>query len=302
MLMLFRRTDPTAGHIMYGMKGLLPNCLPPLSTTFATTLDKGDSITTLSKDILKSTTLASLDGSMQRSQLASNSIMSTSVSESYAVDYQRSSSAPEVVFAQKGFPNIGISSTVPIHMSSAEIIESVAGMEALNDSVPSHSEASFAEDDLMMDQQHCSEVGLNGGYSSEPALDDMLLVSSRTFPLPFDSKNCLVQVYVPRCYDENLRLRVVSSGMNPVILAERSIPIDKVYEIFNSSGESGQIMHSTENADLQELSTLLINKFKEADEDGSGTRFFKLYFLMIYEAMINRFIDIRSISNLNGAS
>ena len=29
--MYYRRTDPTAGHIMHGMKGLMPSSLPPLT-------------------------------------------------------------------------------------------------------------------------------------------------------------------------------------------------------------------------------------------------------------------------------
>jgi Ca2+-binding EF-hand superfamily protein len=99
----------------------------------------------------------------------------------------------------------------------------------------------------------------------------LFLLSARPFALPFESKSCMVQVFTSRVYDENLRLRIVNSGLTHDILAERLIPIDKAYEVINAGGHSSQIVHSTDGEDLQSLSTLLINMFKEADEDGSGS-------------------------------
>lgn len=81
----------------------------------------------------------------------------------------------------------------------------------------------------------------------------------------------ILQVYSSRNYDENIYLKVVTSGMAMKVLAERALTIDRAYEIVNAGGHSSQIVHSTDNEDLASLSTLLINMFKEADDDGSGT-------------------------------
>ncbi|RYG67166.1 hypothetical protein EON64_08075 [archaeon] len=66
--------------------------------------------------------------------------------------------------------------------------------------------------------------------------------------------------------------------MSAKVLAERALSIDRAYEIVNAGGHSSQIVHSTDNEDLASLSTLLINMFKEADDDGSGELIHAYYF------------------------
>lgn len=100
--------------------------------------------------------------------------------------------------------------------------------------------------------------------------EDLTLLFSRPFALPLESKNCLVQVYTSKTYDENVYLKVVTSGISPQVLCERSLQIDKAYEVVNAAGNSSSLMHGTDNEDLATLSALLINMFKEADDDGSG--------------------------------
>lgn len=100
--------------------------------------------------------------------------------------------------------------------------------------------------------------------------DDMNLLISRPFALPFESKNCLVQVYLSKTYDENIYLKVVTSGISPQVLCERPLQIDKAYEVVNSGAHSSHLIHGSDNEDLGTLSTLLINMFQDADDDGSG--------------------------------
>ncbi|KAJ1411522.1 hypothetical protein B484DRAFT_182663, partial [Ochromonadaceae sp. CCMP2298] len=45
-------------------------------------------------------------------------------------------------------------------------------------------------------------------HSLLAATEDLLLLISRPFALPFESKNCLVQVYTSKSYDESLQLKV----------------------------------------------------------------------------------------------
>jgi hypothetical protein len=45
-------------------------------------------------------------------------------------------------------------------------------------------------------------------HSLTAATEDLVLLISRPFALPFESKNCLVQVYTSKNYDESLHLKV----------------------------------------------------------------------------------------------
>jgi hypothetical protein len=106
--------------------------------------------------------------------------------------------------------------------------------------------------------------------SSLEFVQDLQLLVSRPFALPFESKNCLVQVYISNTYDENVYLKVVTSGISPQVLCERPLQIDKAYEVVNAGGNSSHLIHGSDNEDLGTLSALLINMFQEADDDGSG--------------------------------
>jgi hypothetical protein len=132
---------------------------------------------------------------------------------------------------------------------------------------------SFASSDEAESNDIKSDIGSETSHDlfiPAVANDELFMLSSRPFALPFESKSCMVQVFSSKDYDENLRMRVISSGLTHDVLAERLVPIDKAYEIINAGGHSSQIVHSTDSEDLQSLSSLLINMFKEADEDGSG--------------------------------
>lgn len=101
--------------------------------------------------------------------------------------------------------------------------------------------------------------------------EELTLVTSKPFAVPFDNKNCVVQVFTSKTYDENVYLKVVSSGLSSVkVYTERALSIDKAYDIVNAGGHSSQIVHSSDNEDLHSLSALLIDMFKEADDNGDG--------------------------------
>jgi len=104
--------------------------------------------------------------------------------------------------------------------------------------------------------------------------EDLVFITSKPFTIPFDSKNCLVQIFSSKKYDENLYLKVVSSGIAFRVYSERALSIDKAYEIINAGGHSSQIVHSADGEDLASLSALLIDMFQEADDNGDGKLFF----------------------------
>jgi hypothetical protein len=140
-------------------------------------------------------------------------------------------------------------------------------------------ERNSAEDDeeygqLLQDKAAGRLVGNNGLSFNE----DLSLLVSRPFALPFESKNCLVQVYTSKSYDENIYFKVITSGISPQVLCERALQIDRAYEVVNAGGHSSNIIHGAEEEDLASLSALLINMFQDADDDGSGALFFLFSF------------------------
>ncbi len=264
---VIRRTDPTAGHIMTGMKGLLPASLPPLSPSLCSTLNKDDPLDDYLKNRpIRGKALPSIDSSITQHSVTSNSMLSSSADQKFRPmgnkspeRYSQSAGNNEMIGDQYGkddfYEDDGCSPGAEQYNYDTEYAES------------------FASSDDAENNEIKSDVGSE--CSHEPSVhdvsnDELFLLSARPFALPFESKSCMVQVFSSKEYDENLRLRVVTSGLTHDVLAERLVPIDKAYEIINAGGHSSQIVHSTDSEDLQSLSTLLINMFKEADEDGSG--------------------------------
>lgn len=100
--------------------------------------------------------------------------------------------------------------------------------------------------------------------------DGFHVLLSRPFAVPFESKNCIVHILAcSRSYDENLYFRVVSNTSPPVFFSERPLSIDAAHEIVYSSS-TNSILYSATNDDLMSLRGLLVDMFKEADDDGNG--------------------------------
>jgi Ca2+-binding EF-hand superfamily protein len=275
--LFFRRTDPTAGHIMHNMKGLLPSTLPPLSTTISTV---PDSLTYVSKH----KKLPNLGGGGPR---VMHSLSSNSMLSSIASGDNDGSPFIDLMPSPEGKPSSSSNKKQSVSRRSVSensnrktIRRGSSGAD--NDGTSSSRGSSRGEngrkslggtmDDMQTLEETLEESDADSQFTHESNTDDQMLIASRPMAIPFDSKNCLVQVYAPRTYDESIRIRIISSGINPQKLFERDLTIDKAYEIVNTLGQSSQIMHTSDNEDLQSLSTMLINMFKEADDDGSGKK------------------------------
>lgn len=168
----------------------------------------------------------------------------------------------------------------PTHIPFASHIASIKASSHNNsignsnsNSKPSSARSHRGQDFTQYDDASMSSVEDNIERRSSFApyiTDELTLLVSKPMALPFESKNCLVQVYVSKTYDENIYLKVITSGMSPQMLCERPLQIDKAYEVVNTVGHSSHLIHGSDNEDLATLSALLINMFQEADDDGSG--------------------------------
>jgi hypothetical protein len=262
LIILNRRTDPTAGHIMHNMKGLLPASLPPLSSTLSGSLDRTEAISGLDRK-----KLPGIGQGLMRSS-TSNSMLSSIASDRDGGD----SPFPDLPSPSKKPGTTGQLSARSNSTAESRRKSRDHGKDReVNAGLGTETEEYEFEENY-------DESDADSQFTHDSNTEDLMLIASRPMAIPFDSKNCLVQVYAPRAYDENLRLRVISSGINSQKLFERDLPIDKAHEIVNTLGQSSQIMHTTDNEDLQSLSTMLINMFKEADDDGSGKYFFSRTF------------------------
>jgi molybdopterin converting factor small subunit len=327
---------------MHNMKGLLPSTLPPLSTTLTS---RGDGLTTLETSKKKLPTISGSAPGLLRSSTSGNSMISSlagsdsrlqegseislfaelegggngtmgGISQNKVMSKKASSSNGN----KRGSTDRG-NKTTGSNLSSArdggsqetgsQIIDFNHGSISSSFSLIGAGEGGFRSrydsDGYPLDQENDNRSDAEESqYSHESTSDELMLLSSRPFAIPFDSKNCLVQVYASRAYDENIRLRVISSGINPQKLLERILPIDKAYEIINAGGQSSQIIHSTDNEDLQSLSTMLINMFKEADDDGSGSLTFDEFQKLMEQVELGisaqelRFVISEADENENG--
>lgn len=311
---------------MHGLSSLLPSSLPPLSTV-TTKLDD-ETLTTLLDSKRKKRQLPSLESSsVTQHSLASNSVLSMSTSERRST---MSKSAPSFnasetntvatrKFSQQHgslsrkesriltlIEETGADEESPKRPSKGSVdtsplIDRAASFRSLDGS----DDGNISDTDLSL-----ATTPFNHEVEVVPQhlvhLDDMVLLASRPFPLPTESKNCLVQIYCSREYDENLRIVVVPPGATQEKLAERLITIDHAYDLVHASGHSSQLMHSTEQDDLQSLSDFLINMFKEADVDGSGSLTFDEFQALMEQVELGispqelRFVISEADENENG--
>lgn len=310
---------------MTGMKGLLPPSIRPSST--ASNFDD-ETLSTLLDSKRKKKTLPSIDsGSVAQQSVGMNSAMSFSSAE------QRSFQTTRTTLSRKSSEGGGLSEkfsrpslahpkrdklihtvieeneedspnkTARSEISSVAYIpdRKVSFRSADGDDEGSHSDGDFS---LALEAFNHE---LENSKATAVLVDDMYMLASRPFPLPTESKNCLVRVYCAKEYDENLRIVVVSPGSNiQDRLAERILTIDHAYDIVHANGHSSQLIHSTEQDDLQTLSAFLINMFKEADVDGSGSLTFDEFQLLMEQVELGispqelRFVISEADENENG--
>lgn len=113
-----------------------------------------------------------------------------------------------------------------------------------------------------------------GGTSLEI---DMKILLSRGYSIPFQSAGCTLRILCRTVgedentkFDEHITLQAVTNTTPRVLLATRTVHIDEVYNIINSDVNQHKIHAVADGGDLVSLRALLIQMFKEADDDGNG--------------------------------
>ena len=96
---------------------------------------------------------------------------------------------------------------------------------------------------------------------------EKIMLSSRPFALPYDTKNCYVEAYMSKDYDEEIVFKCVSASDRSHVITERSISIDDVHVILDASRSCKRVSGSE---DLMAIRTILTNMFREADTAGRG--------------------------------
>lgn len=155
---------------------------------------------------------------------------------------------------------------------------SLGSLESLNYSNDDDFEPYEDEEDKEEYENDYDVTPVNEGNESGDAADDITLFSegfagekifliSRPFPMPFDTKNCLVEVLMSKDYDEQIHFKAVHTHDRAQVIVERSITIDDVHDILEVSKSISKLGI---NEDLQALRTVLTNMFKEADKENRG--------------------------------
>ena len=105
----------------------------------------------------------------------------------------------------------------------------------------------------------------------------MKMLLSRGYSIPFQSVCCTIRIFCRLVgedenakYDENFIVQTVSNATPRTLLASRVVHIDEVYDIINSDMNQHKIQAVADGGDLVSLRALLIQMFKEADDDGNG--------------------------------
>ncbi|KAJ1421685.1 hypothetical protein B484DRAFT_421138, partial [Ochromonadaceae sp. CCMP2298] len=338
-----RRADPTAGHIMKGMGDLSPLRLKPLGNITGSFLQSSSTLSLYSPQNLRSSTQPSASelysprseskilrranpmmGALEGAHIvrvapppSDSSALSSPDKSSYS-GYR--SISPMAMEGEEGGYDVldayagGLLHTSPahsVHAAHAHPAHSARPLVAHVHVSPkphtSKQTRSTSDPPISLESESLSSKSqeISTKTPFQLATEDLYLLISRPFALPFESKSCSVQVFTSKTYAESLQLKVVSSGISPQILCERTLHIDKAYEVVNS-GQSSLAIHSSENGDLASLSALLITMFQEADNDGSGSLTFDEFQVLMEQVELGispqelRFVISEADENENG--
>lgn len=121
------------------------------------------------------------------------------------------------------------------------------------------------------------ENSLNS-FESGPTADsklefenDKMILETRPFAVPFDQKNCIVQICAMKEIYDNLFIRVLSTSHPPKVYSEISLLIDSVEQMVEeATTTSSMINQVTNHEDIQALRSLLIKMFNEEDTQHVG--------------------------------
>ncbi len=101
-------------------------------------------------------------------------------------------------------------------------------------------------------------------------------VAEQLFAIPFDTKNCAVQVCLSKQNTENVLLRVIAVESNKDVMCERMLSLDEVHAHLDQGisnltrKNNGPVHTTTKSEDSHALRSMLINMFREADKDQKG--------------------------------
>jgi Ca2+-binding EF-hand superfamily protein len=353
-----RRSDVTAGHIMHGMKELLPKRLPPMEGSVAGNsslrsiseksvlsrshrVGDGSSISVYSSvgiDYLTSMPTSAPDNGYGYLNALRSSISPYGIDEITALKAAsgvggsqasrgagkkstkggrppaaeskakagagtlpvRSTITPEDAHAHK--PSSGVPMLQRPH-SANDAKHGFNNGEQPSDNASNQSSQEIDSSIASNDSDSESETE-NASNSLETESNELVTLVARPFPLPYDSKNCQVSICCLAEPDEMLHIRVHMAGDPSVFLGERIIHKNKALEIINSTNNLAQ--QAAINDDLQALRAVLINMFKEADDDGNGFLTFDEFQVLLEKVDLGissqemRFVISEADENENG--
>ena len=271
-----RRTDPTAGHIMKVSSKLLPESLPKVSDS----LDGG--FRRAQTPIFQSSVLSKgkKDKSQQR---PSTSPVKLQHSASMSLLNLMNSGSEVMAFPEMpGFPLSGKAGRMS--MSSGNNRDGdVVNHKRL--SILAGYKADVSEekvldattgDELLAHMVEMEALYVQEEENKEEDMEDDASITeclhSRPFSIPYDHRNCCVQVRVNKnpnlLAEETLEFRVYNLETPPQILSKRNIPESRAKTIVNAKSNAMHKVATEEN--MGNLRTMLIEMFQEVDDDGNG--------------------------------
>ena len=269
-----RRTDPTAGHIMKVSSKLLPESLPKVS-------DSLDGFKRAQTPLFQSSVLSKANKDRNK-QRPSTSPTKVQHSASMSLLNLMNSGSEVMAFPEMpGFPLSG--KTGRMSMTSGgnrDIVNHqrlgvLAGYKADVSEVKGVDGVATGEEILahMVEMEELyDEEEVNNLEESEDDASVTDCLHSRPFSIPYDHRNCCVQVRVSKnpnlLGEETLEFRVYNLETPPQILSTRSISESRANSIINTKSNAMHKVATEEN--MSNLRSMLIEMFQEVDDDGNG--------------------------------
>lgn len=245
---LFRDKNVTRGHIFPGLGDLLPKKLPPL-------LPNGDD------DIFSPSTqsYASHTASIKSTKTVKESMSPVGFEKTTSLNSKVKHSSPNSSSKLKAsvFQNYKILERITM-INPVGIIDD----DEDNDENDENDEMVFNYTDD--DDDDRSE-------SSSEEKDIRIVLTSKPFIIPFDTKNCIVEVCVETFEHDSVYLRAISTTDSSKVYSEISLSIEAVQQIVNNTEFSITDLYLiTGNEDIQDLRIQMINLFIKHDTQKVG--------------------------------
>jgi hypothetical protein len=179
-------------------------------------------------------------------------------------------------------------------------IHSLLGIE--NDS-DLHNMDDAHDTDIDWDIVSVDTHNTTGSIINTRDLDKNIFIE-RAFSIPFDARNCIVQVYGLKVPDHRLFFRAICCSTQD-ILAERFIYMERGMSII-SDRTTNSLEQAAQSDNMHSLQSLLINMFKEADTDHNGYLTFDEFQTLMEKVDLGisqqelRFVIVEADDNGNG--